>query len=338
MSPMKHLTILLLTLTGTLCAQPQLPYDDLAKYLADVKAGIFKRGSEAFRQPSERDQTRFTECMRLIFAEDVAQARSCFGAVNYNLSVLRDAGTRKDYYVAAERKSNAGGLGTYILDPHYSRNVILEVPHPLFDAGTPEEALLLFQKGGARAIFISGTHRCANLGEASTCGGRTTACSAPGGPRRNEPFRVSDAAHFDQNFFTAAHRATLTLTPQPIALSVHGNTDEPVEAELSDGTGNPAARNALVIRFRNALVAHGVKAGSCNWAADDPSRFALCGETNVQGKLSNGAQACTQSPRSAAGTFLHIEQRRELRDNPEPVLEAFRQVFPADGPGAPGRQ
>jgi hypothetical protein len=132
------------------------------------------------------------------------------------------------------------------------------------------------------------------------------------------------------NFYTAAHLATLTLKPQPVAISVHGSASEPVDAELSDGTSLPASADSPVIRLRNALVANGVKAGCCNWADDDPSRFKLCGGTNVQGRLSNGVvAACTEAAKRSSGKFIHIEQRRNLRDNPAGFLQALLDVFPA---------
>ena len=58
------------------------------------------------------------------------------------------------------------------MDLNYARNVIVEVPHPIFDINTPEEGSDIFQGLAARALFIAGTHRCANPDTQSGCSGR----------------------------------------------------------------------------------------------------------------------------------------------------------------------
>ena len=200
---------------------------------------------------------------------------------------------------------------------------MLETPHPIFDGGTLEEAAAVMRKVGARALFVPGTHRCANLDTAAGCDGRTNACGG-------QSYRISDSAHFVGNFFTAAHEATLRLSPKPMAISVHGSAGEPVDAELSDGTSAPAPAEAFVNRLRNALEKRGIKAGSCNWPADDPKRFHLCGGTNVQGRIANGSpNACTVAAKVSSGLFVHIEQMREVRTNPDYLAGAILDTMPA---------
>jgi len=69
-----------------------------------------------------------------------------------------------------------------------------------------------FQGLAARALFIAGTHRCANPDTESGCSGTTTACG--GG---SIPVRISDAPHFTGNFMYAGHSAALQFGPQPNA-------------------------------------------------------------------------------------------------------------------------
>lgn len=311
-------------------AQDKLAYKHLPAYLADVKAALPLKGSNGFHEPSAAERTRFTECMGFVFAGEVERAQTCLRSVHYDLGLLEDTPFHAEYLVVSEHPGNSKGLGTYIVNNEYWRNVVLEVPHPLFDAGTLEESIEVFQKTGLRALFVAGTHRCANLGEAG-CSGTTDACGKPA-----MPYRASDAAHFDRNFFTAAHQAVLRLASQPVAISVHGNGEEPVDAELSDGTRVPAPPDALILRLRNALKAQGVRTGSCNSPADFPGNFTLCGESNVQGRLTNGSKSCCkENAHKPAGMFVHIEQRRAMRENPMFLITAVRKVFSADGPGAP---
>jgi hypothetical protein len=128
---------------------------------------------------------------------------------------------------------------------------------------------------------------------------------------------------------SAAHGATLRLTPPPISLNLHGNSSEPVDVTLSDGTRVASAETALVNRFREALSVRSVVVGSCNRPADGLTPRNLCGTTNAQGRLSNGSpNACTANAAGASGLFLHIEQHRNIRDNPAALIEALQDVVP----------
>jgi hypothetical protein len=128
----------------------------------------------------------------------------------------------------------------------------------------------------------------------------------------------------------AAHRATLQLSPQPISLNLHGNSSEPVDVTLSDGTRITGSETALVQRLRKALLAQSITAGSCNWPPDGLTADNLCGTDNVQGRVSNGSpEACTMDAASSSGRFVHIEQHRNIRDNPATLIRALQEVLPS---------
>lgn len=46
-----------------------------------------------------------------------------------------------------------------------SRYIHISAPHPLFDTGTPQQAIALFKNTGAKSLFISGRHRDAYVFE-----------------------------------------------------------------------------------------------------------------------------------------------------------------------------
>src|SRR5262249_29308363 len=170
----------------------------------------------------------------------------------------------------------------------------------------PEEGSDVFQGLGARALFIAGTHRCANPNTPSGCSGTTNSCG--GG---SIAVRISDAPHFTGNFMYAGHGAALQMAPQPISLNLHGNSSEPVDVTLSDGTRVAGADTDLVQQLRGALLARSVNVGSCNWPPDGLTGQNLCGTTNAQGRLSNGSlEACTINAERASGLFLHIEHHQ----------------------------
>jgi hypothetical protein len=299
-----------------------LTYTSLDSYVRDLKATIPNAGSNAFVEPDPGELDQFTNAMQVLLTGDVETARQLLDGVYYDLFVLNDE-SGPTYLVAQERSTPFRGQGTYIVDLQYARNVIVEVPHPLWDINTPEEGVAIFQALGARGLFIAGTHRCANPMTESGCSGTTIACGRP-----EIPVRISDAPHFTRNFMYAAHGATLQ-SPAALSLNLHGNEGEPYAVQLSDGTRRFADDTPLVNQLRNTLVARAVDAGSCNWEADGLTSSNLCGTTNAQGRLSNNSiDPCTRSASSPSGLFLHIEQHRYIRDNPADLIDALQQVLP----------
>jgi hypothetical protein len=294
----------------------------LSAYVANVKVKIPQSGSEAFVEPSQAERDAFLGSMRDLLGGNSASAMSGLDAINYDLNYLNDEFFSKSYLVASERLTGSKNQGTYIVDLTYARNLLIEVPHPLYDVNTPEEGTAIFQRVGARALFIAGTHRCANPSTPSGCSGNTSACGGL------QPYRISDTPHFNRNFMYAAHEASLSLMEPPIAFNVHGNSSAVPDVELSDGTKDPASETSLVNRLRAALAARLVSVASCNWPPDDPASLTLCGTDNVQGRRSNGsAEACTTPAASATGRFLHLEQHRNIRDDPTLLIDAIKEVF-----------
>ena len=301
---------------------PVLPFDSLTAFVASVKSSLPRANSERFVKPAPAEMQTFTQAVSAVLQGNLENAAVLANAVNYDVSQLNDQTANKTYWVLIERQTNFRGLGTYIFDLSFGRNLILQVPHPLFDINTPEEATQIFQQTDARGVFISGTHRCANA-ERSPCSGTTTACDDV-----SAPFRVSDASHFTGNFFQAAHQATLNQSQIPVSISLHGNAVSSLpDVTLSNGTDKKDSFGSLVNRFRRQLKNRGVSAGSCNYVGD--KKFSLCGTTNVQGRLSNNASnACTTSAQGASGLFLHVEQHLNIRNNPALLIDALKNVIP----------
>ena len=296
---------------------PILPYASLAGYIADVKQRLPRSGSEGFIEPTAAEREAFTAAMRTALYGWLPLA--LLASLNYEAAYLRDDNLSQTYLVIAEKQNNARGLGTYILRTRPRRNIVLEVPHPLFDLDTSEESARIMVETGALGLFISGTHRCANAA--------LSPCSDAGSSACNDETRVSDAAHFTRNFFHAAHRATLELRRPPVVLSIHGNAVESLpDVVLSAGMRQNLKETALVNRLRAALKARGVNAGSCNSSADNVSQ--LCGGSNVQGRLSNGStDECTRNASSPSGLFLHVEQHLNIRREPSQLIGALKEVF-----------
>jgi hypothetical protein len=306
-----------------------LPHTSLAAYVAELKNRIPGSGTNAFVAPPQADVDAFQAAMAKLLAGDTTGATSAMNPLGYDVLLLNDQPFQKSYLVAEERQSGFRGLGTYVVDPTgFARNIVVEGPHPLFDADTENESQRIFQEIGARALFIGGTHRCANPAQASPCSGTTNACEG-----KTQPYRVSDAPHFVGNFINAAHAASVALASRPKSFSVHGNASSAVDVELSDGTRNDAPPTADVNRLREALAARSVSVGSCNAAADrNTFSLNLCGTDDTEGRHSNGSpDACGAAANAASGFFLHIEQHPNVRANPAALIDAIKEVLPPDG-------
>src|ERR1700722_14886981 len=141
---MTRLALSLFLLALSAFAQEKLPYASLAQYLAKVKSAIPRAKTNAFVEPPAADRAAFTKCMRSLLEGDAPAAAACLAGVNYSL------GSLDGYLIARERAEGSKGLGTYIVNPRWTRNFVLEAPHPLFDAGTAEEGLAILEKTGAR--------------------------------------------------------------------------------------------------------------------------------------------------------------------------------------------
>jgi hypothetical protein len=209
--------------------------------------------------------------------------------------------------------------------------VIFEAPHPLSDLLTFEQAVSLFESVNARAIVVSGTHRCANIA-ASACSGTTDACSSG----TSQSFRESDMAHVEDSFFHRAHAALAEHYADELVVAVHGSADPGVS--ISDGTTFATAPDLPVARFAaelssrfqgSSLSAEPVT--TCNAYSGAPAvEERLCGTTDVQGRHLNGsANACTELSSAASGRFLHMEQSRAVRDEATIVAAALDAIVPA---------
>jgi hypothetical protein len=206
-----------------------------------------------------------------------------------------------------------------------ARPLLIGAPHPNYEGGTLQQALQMFEALPARALLVSGTHRCASV-ETSECSGLTAVCTDG-----EAPFRLSDMAHTVASIYQTGHEVLSDLYPRDWVVSLHGMGADGVS--LSDGTLSPLrAEDALAHVLQGFLrVFPEEHVTACNpqpWAPVDPR---LCGTTNAQGRYLNGAtDACSLASEVSAGRFIHLEQSRAVRARPERVLEVFSVAVPVE--------
>ena len=218
----------------------------------------------------------------------------------------------------------AVGRATIVWRSSAARGLIVGAPHPQYETNTLDEARLLFEQVSARALIVSGTHRCANT-EATSCSGTTAVCGASG------PYRESDMAHVVGSAFQAAHEVLIAAFATDWVVSLHGMAG--AGASLSNGTTGAIAAGAPVARLAAALAQQFPSDAitTCNDYAGATVDHRLCGTTNVQGRAVNGsADVCTSAAAAnASERFVHLEQSPDVRVARQRVVEAFATVVPS---------
>lgn len=217
------------------------------------------------------------------------------------------------------------GWGTVIvkMDRAMSnRDVMIQAPHPLTDGGTVEQSMTLFENvKSVRAVLFAGATRYA-MDQMSTC--------------QSSNFAY-DVAHNLDNLF---HEATIqyfntykNAGKDVVVIQMHGmaeTTCGTVSAYMSNGILNTETETLARLRANWQRQAP-------TWELYTPKQSGtvcnLNGETNVQGRFLNGngnatINWCTTKASGASDRFIHIEQKRLVRDAYNQTIAAFSETFP----------
>ncbi len=217
-----------------------------------------------------------------------------------------------------------GGQAHVVYRAVGARPLILGNPHSWLEFGTLDECRLMFEQIGARALIVTGTHRCAN--DAYTdCDGTTNVCTDT-----SDRYRESDMAHVVDSVYQVAHEALAGHFDEDWVISLHGFPLAGVS--VSNGTSRDSAAGQPVALFTSALMDAypGEYVTSCNDFPGAQVDVRYCGTTNVQGRHINGSPApCTQAAASSVERFMHLEQTFAIWLQPQPVVDALDSVVPA---------
>ncbi|RKH40208.1 hypothetical protein [Corallococcus sicarius] len=297
-------------------------------------ASIAAPDSGGFKEPGGTELTAFEGAFRAMLSEGpTPQVVQDLGTLGFGVATFRNENGNA-WLVVRESGLLSRGGGTFILNLSPARNLWLEAPHADSDEGTLRQTAEQLVTLGARALLLTGSNRCAVTAQ-SPCSGTTSVCGTKG-------LRISDAAHYSNNFFTAAHRALRDTYPDGIAVSVHGMDagSGPEAAVVSDGT-RLQRPGSLSVRLRDALNTHLVgtrRAFSCNAPDDAGKHRTLCGTSNVQGRIDNGAaDACFTEAAAPTDRFLHLEQSATLRGtgaSSKAVIQALADTVPCSLTGS----
>jgi hypothetical protein len=285
--------------------------------------------SNGMRIPTSAEMQAWQELVLTIAAGDSARACQLIAENAFPYELVRYQDVRSEdqlYWMLRERLPVTAGWGTYVIRSEgVLAEIIVEVPHPVADWRTDPEGVAIFRELAARALFIAGTHRCANS-TYSPCSGQTAACGVV------EPYRTSDVAHATQSMFQAAHQALLPCGGDGVAIQLHANDLASCpDLFISNGTLFPAALTlSLGENFQSSCpgytldIADGIQP-ECAYTSGD----------NVQARYSNGCtlrqvqDACTAVLHPAdPEQFLSLEQSTLVRQDFACLVEGLQTTFP----------
>jgi hypothetical protein len=273
---------------------PPLPVEQSMKATPScpqVLLAARKGGAAADRyvRPNPAQQSAMTRLFERLFSEGPSAARADATPLGFVLSPLPD---NQAVWSLVEQHSRMRGGGAYLIRPLAESHLIVQAPHTFYDEGTLPLACELFQRAGARALFIETAHRY-KAAEAEQDG------AFP-----------ADLAHAEDSLFQAATAGALAATASTTIVQLHGFAarDSRYAVVLSSGARRGSAQ---VDRVQQALspLLEGV-------ARFPQEASELGATTNVQGKLA----------RRSSHELVHIELSAPLRTRllDDPV---FREAF-----------
>jgi hypothetical protein len=274
----------------------------LLNQIARLEKNMPRADSEGFIVPTDEQKQVFSKIVTDLRTGNLQNALVAASAVEYELLWYIDQNDDNAVdYVLRENNSSKNGWGLYVFRAATNSPIIIEAPHPIYDAGTPTLAADLFRALDAQALLVAGTHRDANRDGSA------------------------DVSAKPQSIFQAVHESELQHSiasmGSGIVLQIHGFSASKHPAYphviISYEHGkdiNPVdlvKGQQLANRIADALVDKRIKTGLCG--GDDWRD--LCGTTNVQATL------MTQ------GIFIHIELDETIRENEKKFIKTLVEVF-----------
>jgi hypothetical protein len=294
------------------CASATIPklQGSFTQFVADFQFVAEK--SEEYVPPSGTEKRKFRSALTVLLKGKVSRAQKFLSRIDLEVVKFKDTTTGMTFYLIREKPNiPPRGWGLYAINPHSSRNIVLEIPHPIADTRTESQGAAFFLELSAHALIIAGTHRCANL-SSSRCSGMTSVCSDSGSPER---YRISDAAHSTRHLLQVAHETLLDLNEALVAVALHGFAKRSADphAFVSDGTRDLASAAHLANQFTALLIEETGLTNAAQSCNDGSTGARLCGTDDIQGRDANGSPHACRMDAPATGRFLHIEQSLDFR-------------------------
>lgn len=288
---------------------------DLIAEIALRENQAFAEGSNDYVAPTGMQRADFQTLAETLLAGDLAAADVAAANLDYELVEFTDSNTNQVYHLLREELVNGSptrGWGTYVLNPNFTTDVLLEAPHPIHDLHSEDVAIRAFLTGGARGFLMAGAHRSAN------------------------GFNTADVAHIEASIFHHVHIAWTgggdTQAWQIHGFDFDGHADEfPVGTDvvLSSGDGGVSAE---VLDIDSRFDAHDYPSYAYNaLPANDPLNVAVNGNEPGVSFSSLGGTTNVQGihTRSLGGRFVHVELEQDIRGSQATRIDLAQQIADA---------
>lgn len=319
--------VLIFLISLSINAQLTSASGKLSTEISTVLSSLPGNSGNDFALPSSSELNSWGIMMQYLLDHEFTNAANTANQIGYELIEFTDTvGIDQIYYLLKTSSNNY--WGTYVYNPNFCRNLVIQAPHPKKDYNTGQQAIHVFQETNSMFYMVSGTSRC-NHASFSSCSGSTTVCTGS-----SESFRISDLAHQMNTAFQSTTDTLFNRDDQTIFLQLHGFsklTSDPFII-LSNGTRSTPA-NDYIDALKSHLEAQDpFFIDSIKVAHFDLSWTRLIAFTNVQGRLINtSADICNTDANSTSGRFIHMEQEKTRLRNDETgwnkVVNAVNSTF-----------
>ncbi|MCF8379242.1 MAG: T9SS type A sorting domain-containing protein [Bacteroidales bacterium] len=281
---------------------------DIATYISSYISSIPGSSGNDYDKPEAGELITWQELMVQLLNDDLSAARQKADILNYTIVEFEDNSVDPHafYYVVEEKSARQHYWGTYIINRYPLRSqLVIQSPHPVYDSNTGLQGIFCFKNLGAKAFFVSGTHRC-NHSEFSVCSGTTTACNSS-----TTAYQISDNAHNAASVFERLTEVLSLSQPNTYFVQLHGFAKGDTDPYLimSNGTRiTPNPDYTAILRDELFKIDNSL---TFKIAHIDLSWTRLIATTNVQGRFLNQSPSpCTQNAAMCSGRFIHIEQEK----------------------------
>ena len=315
----------------TLSNEAELQYasGSLEDYLGEIIKNVPGASGDDYREPTNNELSVWNLIINAILNENIELGVQKSAEINYKLTEFTDTGLspQQVFYILEDNKQSPNFWGTFVFSKTPERDrLVIQAPHIKYDLNTGNQAVYSFRRNTAKALFLSGTHRC-NSAEKSLCEGSTTTCSSS-----SEAYRISDMAHNVNSLFQETTKNLFENIPNSIFVQLHGFGKKPTDPYviMSNGTRDTPEED-FAAEIRDALLKEDSNL-TFKIAHIDTDWSRLNGFTNTQGRfINNSSDPCKVSATASSGRFIHIEQEKsKLRDGPEQWIKmsnALKNVF-----------
>lgn len=302
---------------------------DIETYLGNYIDGVPGDSGNHYQVPSTNQLITWNLIIDALLADNIDEAVLKSSEVNYQINAFTDTSLNPNqvFYILEEKADKSNYWGTYVFSKTPDKgNLILQAPHIKNDINTGKQAIYCFKNNIAKAVFLSGTHRC-NNNNSSSCSGTTSTCNSG-----SEAYRVSDLAHNTQSVFQKTTENVFNTVTNSVFIQLHGfgKKDSDPYVIMSNGTREtPTTDYATLIK--DALLIEDASL-TFKLAHIDTGWTRLIGFTNTQSRLvNNSSDHCSTSATTTSGRFIHIEQEKsKLRDDAtgwKKMSNALKSVF-----------